>query len=370
MASITDRPRKRLSQKQTSTATPCRATRNRPARPGPSSPPSSTAVHHQLPKPVHTLFDPLATGLSPPDPSPLRPAGPGRHPHPGRPHHLQPAPHAWAPWPPATPAVITASSPAPLVLPRPGTPLRRRRPGPVRSPRARSLLAGDDTVTEHPGPQVYGKGCHRDPVRSTHSFTAFRWGHKWVVLALLVRFPCAHPALGLAAAGGPVSARGRGPTASSATAQDPGATAGADAPRPDALVPRPDVRLHRRRQLRHPRAGRVGRGQSPAADPRQQVLPRCQPVRAAAAVLGPRPSAGSRGRSCPSPAEVVARHAASGHAAEGRLVRRGPTPRRGGDRPRLAGIQAAGRWSRCAGSSSTTGPGRTATSTSSRPTRR
>src|SRR5438105_3994611 len=50
-------------------------------------------------------------------------------------------------------------------------------------------LAGDDTVTEHPGPKVYGKGCHRDPVRSTHSFTAFRWGHKWVVLALLVRLP-------------------------------------------------------------------------------------------------------------------------------------------------------------------------------------
>jgi DDE superfamily endonuclease len=50
-------------------------------------------------------------------------------------------------------------------------------------------LVGDDTVTEHPGPRVYGKGCHRDPVRSTHSFTAFRWGHKWVVLALLVHFP-------------------------------------------------------------------------------------------------------------------------------------------------------------------------------------
>ena len=24
---------------------------------------------------------------------------------------------------------------------------------------------------------------------STHSFTAFRWGHKWVVLAVLIRFP-------------------------------------------------------------------------------------------------------------------------------------------------------------------------------------
>jgi hypothetical protein len=50
-------------------------------------------------------------------------------------------------------------------------------------------LAGDDTVEEHRGQKVYGKGCHRDPVRSTHTYTAFRWGHKWVVLAVLVAFP-------------------------------------------------------------------------------------------------------------------------------------------------------------------------------------
>jgi hypothetical protein len=52
-------------------------------------------------------------------------------------------------------------------------------------------LAGDDTVCEHPGATVYGKGRHRDPVRSTHAYTAWRWGHKWVVLAVLVRFPFA-----------------------------------------------------------------------------------------------------------------------------------------------------------------------------------
>src|SRR4051812_16770289 len=56
-------------------------------------------------------------------------------------------------------------------------------------PDDRALLAGDDTVDEHRGAQVFGKGCHRDPVRSTHGFTAFRWGHKWVVLTVLVRFP-------------------------------------------------------------------------------------------------------------------------------------------------------------------------------------
>jgi len=56
-------------------------------------------------------------------------------------------------------------------------------------PCGRVFLAGDDTVDEHPGDNVFGKGCHRDPVRSTHSYTAYRWGHKWVVLSVLVRFP-------------------------------------------------------------------------------------------------------------------------------------------------------------------------------------
>jgi len=49
-------------------------------------------------------------------------------------------------------------------------------------------LAVDDTVDEHRGKKVYGKACHRDAVRSTHSFTAYRWGHKWVVLSILVKF--------------------------------------------------------------------------------------------------------------------------------------------------------------------------------------
>jgi hypothetical protein len=57
-------------------------------------------------------------------------------------------------------------------------------PGPV-------LLAGDDTVTEHPGSRVFGKGRHRDGVRSTHSYIAYRRGHTWVVLSVLVKFPFA-----------------------------------------------------------------------------------------------------------------------------------------------------------------------------------
>lgn len=56
-------------------------------------------------------------------------------------------------------------------------------------PRGTIPICGDDTVTEHPGKKVYGKGRHRDAVRSTHSYTAWRWGHKWVVLAILVQLP-------------------------------------------------------------------------------------------------------------------------------------------------------------------------------------
>jgi hypothetical protein len=53
------------------------------------------------------------------------------------------------------------------------------------------MLVGDDTVDGHPGPKVYGKARHRDAVRSSHSYTAWRYGHKWVVLAILVTFPFA-----------------------------------------------------------------------------------------------------------------------------------------------------------------------------------
>lgn len=56
-------------------------------------------------------------------------------------------------------------------------------------PRGAISISGDDTVTQHPGKRVYGKGRHRDAVRSTHSYTAWRWGHKWVVLAIQVQLP-------------------------------------------------------------------------------------------------------------------------------------------------------------------------------------
>jgi DDE superfamily endonuclease len=59
-------------------------------------------------------------------------------------------------------------------------------------PQGRVRLVGDDTVTEHRGKKVHGKARHRDPIRSSHAYTAWRWGHRWVVLAVLVRFPFAN----------------------------------------------------------------------------------------------------------------------------------------------------------------------------------
>ena len=50
------------------------------------------------------------------------------------------------------------------------------------------LTTGRRTVAGHTGRTVHGKARHRDPVRSSHAFTAWRYGHKWVVLAVLVKF--------------------------------------------------------------------------------------------------------------------------------------------------------------------------------------
>lgn len=54
---------------------------------------------------------------------------------------------------------------------------------------ARIVVAIDDTTAKHKGKKVYGKGCHYDAVRSSHEHTAWKWGHKWVVLAIIVKFP-------------------------------------------------------------------------------------------------------------------------------------------------------------------------------------
>jgi len=53
------------------------------------------------------------------------------------------------------------------------------------------VIPVDDTNPQHKGKKVYGKGKHHDACRSTHSHIVWVWGHKWVVLAIHVKFPFA-----------------------------------------------------------------------------------------------------------------------------------------------------------------------------------
>jgi hypothetical protein len=49
----------------------------------------------------------------------------------------------------------------------------------------------DDTSVPHKGKRVYGKGRHHDACRSTRTHVVWVWGHKWVTLAINVKFPFA-----------------------------------------------------------------------------------------------------------------------------------------------------------------------------------
>ena len=282
MASITDRPRKRLSPKNRAErrrghhrqrAQPPRPSRRRKQRlsreqrrqGGPQGRPEPTPAQAALrPAPRAGPHRLRAAGPGP-DPAHLsapRLAGPGRHPHRGRPHHRQlaPQPGRLGPGPPQQ--LSPRPLPSPLVLPPAGTPLHRRRLGSVR-PR---------------GPRRAGRRRHR---HRTSRGQGLRQGlsprpgplhplvHGLSLGAQVGRpgvagpLPLLSPPLGLAADGGLVSARGEGDRwRLQAGAQDPGGSAGADAPHPDPLVPRPHVRLLCRRQLRGARIGRGGRGES------------------------------------------------------------------------------------------------------------
>jgi hypothetical protein len=188
MGTVTGQPRKRLSAKQLRQR--LRTVRRQQGRKARVARRRLERIHDQLPKQVHAIFDPLEPVFS-------------------RPTHRRFILLALA-------AILTLGGRTITNLLRvlgtlaPGHPssyhrvfsrdrwslsaLARRYVAAVLNrfvPRGPILLAGDDTVTEHPGPHVYGKGRHRDPVRSTHAYTAFRWGHKWVVLTLLVPVPWA-----------------------------------------------------------------------------------------------------------------------------------------------------------------------------------
>lgn len=51
------------------------------------------------------------------------------------------------------------------------------------------LLSLDDTLAHKRGRQTYGAGMHRDPLLSSPSHAVTTWGHNWVVLAVILRFP-------------------------------------------------------------------------------------------------------------------------------------------------------------------------------------
>jgi hypothetical protein len=188
MASLSDRPRARLSPKHLREQ--LRAQRRQQARKARAARRQLRRIREQLPRPLRTVLDPLEPAFTRPTyprflllalaailtlggrtvANLLRTLGALAPGHPTTYHRIF-SRGRWSPRALArclARAVLTRFAPT----------------GPI-------ALAGDDTVTEHRGPHVYGKGCHRDPVRSTHSFTAYRWGHKWVVLAMLVRFPFA-----------------------------------------------------------------------------------------------------------------------------------------------------------------------------------
>jgi hypothetical protein len=51
------------------------------------------------------------------------------------------------------------------------------------------LLAIDDTLARKRGLKIFGVGMHHDPLISTRKTALTNWGHSWVVLGVMVRFP-------------------------------------------------------------------------------------------------------------------------------------------------------------------------------------
>jgi hypothetical protein len=51
------------------------------------------------------------------------------------------------------------------------------------------FLAVDDTLARKRGLKVFGVGMHHDPLLSTRKTALVNWGHSWVVLGVIVKFP-------------------------------------------------------------------------------------------------------------------------------------------------------------------------------------
>jgi hypothetical protein len=58
-------------------------------------------------------------------------------------------------------------------------------------PTVRSSGSAIDPGDGPKGNQIYGQARHRDPLRCTLRYTAYRDGLTEIVLAALIRFPCA-----------------------------------------------------------------------------------------------------------------------------------------------------------------------------------
>lgn len=51
------------------------------------------------------------------------------------------------------------------------------------------LVAIDDTLAHKRGLKMFGTGMHHDPQLSSRSYVVTTWGHCWVVLGVIIRFP-------------------------------------------------------------------------------------------------------------------------------------------------------------------------------------
>lgn len=51
------------------------------------------------------------------------------------------------------------------------------------------LVAIDDTLARKRGRKVFGVGMHHDPLLSSRGKAITNWGHSWVILGVIVRFP-------------------------------------------------------------------------------------------------------------------------------------------------------------------------------------
>jgi hypothetical protein len=161
--------------------------------PGRAEPPPTQADLRPAPRAGPHRLRAAGKGPDPTDLPAPRLAGAGCHSHHRRPHHRPPAPHPRRTGPGPPQQLSPRPLPPPLARPPAGPPLHRRRVGPLRPPRpGRAGWRRHRHRTPRGHGLRHGKGCHRDPVRSTHSFTAYRWGHNWVVLALLARLPFCH----------------------------------------------------------------------------------------------------------------------------------------------------------------------------------